>query len=367
MDPAVSVVIPVYNQEKYVGKCIRSVLSQSFQNFEVILVNDGSTDKSMMVCQRYAKRDGRISIIDKQNEGLAFARKDGFLNAKGDYICFIDSDDYLAAGALETLYKLAKESDADMTIGNFDQVFDNWGLIKKESNPFPEVDRLVIGRSEVIPFMLANNVEGYHTVSTVVWGRLYRRTCIVRALEESLYPLFPNQSGEDNCFNLAMAPFLGSVRIFDVVVSHYRYGGASTRYYAQVRKGSSLYDNCFDFCIRYGYEYLLPSPFKTYSIMLMKDVVGQIHFHVYSYEEIREFVRREFEERKMVLWAREHMDKIPEEMKKECLIHSVLNKNVEEFLAMANNHERFLQKHHYWKMRLLGIYGKIANGIARML
>ena len=107
--PAISVIIPVYNQEKYVGKCIRSVLGQSFQDFEVIIVNDGSTDKSLKICQKYAESDPRITVIDKQNDGVTLARKDGVLKSQGDYLFFIDSDDYLVKNALGTLIEIAKK------------------------------------------------------------------------------------------------------------------------------------------------------------------------------------------------------------------------------------------------------------------
>jgi len=141
-NPAISVVIPIYNQEKYVRKCIRSVLSQSFQDFEIIIVNDGSKDNSLKACQRYAKKDSRITIIDKQNEGPALARKDGFLKAEGEYICYIDGDDYIVPHALELLYQLALEKQVDMVVGDFDIVYDNWGFLKK-GRGFNVSDRII--------------------------------------------------------------------------------------------------------------------------------------------------------------------------------------------------------------------------------
>ena len=129
--PIISVVIPVYNQEKYVGKCIRSVLEQSFQDFEVILVNDGSTDNSLRICQKYAKKDQRVKIIDKPNEGRTQARKDGVLLAHGEYVFFIDNDDYLEKNAFSTLVQLADTYGLDLVAGNYNIVFDDWDLIKK--------------------------------------------------------------------------------------------------------------------------------------------------------------------------------------------------------------------------------------------
>lgn len=217
-----------------------------------------------------------------------------------------------------------------MTVGNCDRVFDNWGFVKKKSDPFPKPDRLV-AKSEIVPFILSNG-EGYGCASSVMTMRLYRRTCILRALDESIYPLFPQiRLLEDCVFNLAIAPFLESVRVIDVVVYHPRYGGMTSRYYPSVRKGFSYWDYSFDCCIREGYESLLPSLFKVYLWMLLNDVVGQFHFCVYSNEEIRAFVHHELERRPIVLWVQENVEKVPDKMKKENLVLSVLNKDVDCF------------------------------------
>lgn len=244
--PAISVIIPIYNQEKYVGKCIRSVLNQTFQDFEVILVNDGSTDNSLKICQKYAKNDDRISIVDKQNEGISLARKEGFLRAKGDYICFLDSDDYLASGALALLYGIAKEKNVDMVVGNYDRVCDNWGLIKKKSDPYHchLTDRLIT-KSEVMPLFLGLEylcANANHVWGVYVWGRLYRRSCIQDALSMNAELLFPSSKNfklEDDSFNIAIAPYLNAIWITDAIVSHYRKGGVTNGDMPYIRRGGA--------------------------------------------------------------------------------------------------------------------------------
>lgn len=116
--PAVSVLIPVYNVEALLPRCLDSVLAQTFQDFEIVCVNDCSPDGSLEVLKQYAAKDSRVRIIDKpQNEGLMLARKTGYKSALGKYFFFLDSDDYIPADTLEILYNEAEKKDADLTPG----------------------------------------------------------------------------------------------------------------------------------------------------------------------------------------------------------------------------------------------------------
>lgn len=114
--PGFSIVIPVYNAEKYLGECVESVLSQSVTDFELILVNDGSTDESGHICDRFALRDERVKVIHQQNSGHITARMNGATAAVGDYIMFIDSDDYWLDGALSTVEKNLERFGCDMLV-----------------------------------------------------------------------------------------------------------------------------------------------------------------------------------------------------------------------------------------------------------
>lgn len=110
MRPFFSIIVPVYNAEKYIEKCIVSVLSQTYNNFELILVNDGSPDKSGEICDTYSKEESRIKVIHKQNAGVSCARNTGLDIANGEYILFLDSDDYLAAEALDVCFQQIKKN-----------------------------------------------------------------------------------------------------------------------------------------------------------------------------------------------------------------------------------------------------------------
>lgn len=103
-NPLLSIIVPVYNVEKYLHRCIDSILNQTFTNFELILVNDGSTDNSRNICEEYSIKDARIIVIHKKNEGVSSARNTGLDNAKGKFITFIDSDDYISNDYLETFF-----------------------------------------------------------------------------------------------------------------------------------------------------------------------------------------------------------------------------------------------------------------------
>ena len=115
MNPLISLVIPVYNVEKYLDKCMESVLAQTYDNFEVILVDDGSTDNSGKMCDEYAKRDSRVTVYHKPNGGLSDARNFGVEHCNADLVSFIDSDDYVTEDYLEYLWYLMEKYDAELS------------------------------------------------------------------------------------------------------------------------------------------------------------------------------------------------------------------------------------------------------------
>lgn len=139
----ISIIIPVYNVEKYIEKCIDSVLEQSFKDFEIILVNDGSTDCSGIICNKYSKRDERISVIHKKNGGISSARNIALDCAKGKYITFIDSDDCISKDYIKILYNNIINQKADISIcGNkrfkLDEEINEYKLNNKISILNPE-------------------------------------------------------------------------------------------------------------------------------------------------------------------------------------------------------------------------------------
>lgn len=120
--PVFSVIVPVYNVEKYLAECVDSILNQSFGDFELILVDDGSPDNCPAICDEYAAKDSRVRVIHKPNSGVSSARNEGIRAAAGEYILFCDSDDYYVAGALETVYNGLRDRECDIL---------NYGYIKE--------------------------------------------------------------------------------------------------------------------------------------------------------------------------------------------------------------------------------------------
>ena len=125
MTPEISVIIPVYMMEKYLGACLESVLNQTFKDFEVVCVNDGSTDKSLEIINSYAQKDSRVRVIDQKNQGGSVARNNALDAAKGDYICFLDNDDLYYPQYLEILYNLCTAYNADVSACKYGVFFDD--------------------------------------------------------------------------------------------------------------------------------------------------------------------------------------------------------------------------------------------------
>ena len=160
--PLISVVVPVYKVENYLDRCVESLLAQTYQNLEIILVDDGSPDSCPALCDEWGKRDERIVVIHKPNGGLSDARNAGVLAAHGDYIGFVDSDDYVAPDMYESLYAHLIEADADVSIcGIADVYFDH------TENP-SEIIRTTMTSQEVLSDMLLNK-----TLTVCVPPRLY--------------------------------------------------------------------------------------------------------------------------------------------------------------------------------------------------
>ena len=130
--PKISIIVPVYKVEKYLSRCIKSILRQTFTDFELILVDDGSPDKCPQMCDDWGKKDKRIRVIHKENGGLSSARNAGLRAARGEYIGFVDSDDWIACDMYEILYQLAKKYRADITCGGIERT--NAGSVRKKTS-----------------------------------------------------------------------------------------------------------------------------------------------------------------------------------------------------------------------------------------
>ena len=114
MNSLISVIIPIYNKETYLKKCINSVINQTYKTLEIILINDGSSDNSLLICEDFLKKDERITIINQNNQGVSKARNNGLNKAKGEWVCFLDADDYLDSSCFEDLIKYSLNDNIDV-------------------------------------------------------------------------------------------------------------------------------------------------------------------------------------------------------------------------------------------------------------
>lgn len=174
--PQVSIIVPVYNAEKFLPQCIDSLLSQTLKDIEIILVNDGSTDSSLKICDQYAEKDQRITIISKKNEGIAKARRDGIENAHADYISFLDSDDYYESTFCERMLNRMVESDADMVECDYYKVIND---VRTEHRLYS--DDIGLSQKAFYDGIVRKNVVN-GTEAVVVWNKLYRKSNIECAI-----------------------------------------------------------------------------------------------------------------------------------------------------------------------------------------
>lgn len=161
----ISVIIPVYNVQEYLIKCIESVINQTYENLEIIIVDDGSTDKSTEICDKVKKNDSRIRVIHKENGGLSDARNVGIDNANGEYISFIDSDDYVDNNYIELLYNAIKQYDADMSIASHRVIYEKNIIDRSTGKEF------CAEPIEILKMLLYDN-----GIDTSAWGKLYKKS-----------------------------------------------------------------------------------------------------------------------------------------------------------------------------------------------
>lgn len=164
MEKLISVVLPIYNVENYIEKCIESILNQTYSNIEIILVDDGSPDSCPEMCDEYAKKDKRVRVVHKENGGLSDARNAGIKVASGEYITFVDSDDYVDRDYIEFLYNTIEKENADIAIGAHRVLYDSGKIIEKATH-----ENSILEPKEVLERILYDD-----GIDLSAWGKLYK-------------------------------------------------------------------------------------------------------------------------------------------------------------------------------------------------
>lgn len=223
--PQISVIVPVYKVEAYLDRCVQSIVDQTYQNLEIILVDDGSPDRCPEMCDAWAQRDSRIVVIHKENGGLSDARNAGLSAATGEYICFVDSDDWVLPDYLQTLYTAITQNQCDLAACDIQVVFDD-----DTSAKFAHDKKTSYITAEKALTFLTHGEK----VRAVAWNKLYRRTL----LQDEKFPV--GKFHEDEFFTYRIVAKSGIIAYIDVPLYCYRQRAGSIMSTASVRHLDAL-------------------------------------------------------------------------------------------------------------------------------
>jgi glycosyltransferase involved in cell wall biosynthesis len=269
-DALLSIIVPVYNVEPYLEKCITSILNQLYQNIEVILVNDGSTDQSSNICKYYADKDHRIIFIDKiENEGLVKTRQLALNIATGDYIGFVDSDDYIESDMFQSLMIHTSEYDVDIVIGGHQELLNETVIdVMLNDHPIGFYDQQAI-LNQIIPKLLYNGTFGGYGIFTYLWNKIFKKSII----QNNLLSIDRNISlGEDAACTYS-----------SIIDANSIYISSCTSYKYRQRPGSMIKSTAFD-KIQYSKYILLyqhlKNKFKHH--ISYKTLINQLQYFLLS-------------------------------------------------------------------------------------
>lgn len=314
----ISVIVPVYNVEKYLTECIESICSQSLEDLEIICVNDGSTDNSLDILNDFAKQDKRIIVINKANSGYGHTMNMGLNAATGEYIGIIESDDFADKNMFEDLYKLAKDNDADIAKGDW---FNYWS-----KNKFARKNNRI---SSAKAFQLTNSKKDKSLlrINPSVWSAVYKREFLnkynIRFLET------PGASYQDLAFSFKVFALAERVILTDKAYLYYRQDNMNS----SVKSKTKVYCVCdeYDEIDRFLEEYpQLKFEFKV------QEEINRYNGYVSSVLRIDDAVKPEF-----VKVFSEHFK---EEYATGLLGNEFFKKiNKKEFLTLINNPEKYIK------------------------
>ena len=210
--PIVSIIVPLYNQERYLNRCIQSICAQTYKSLEIFIINDGSNDNSLSIAKQWAAKDDRIQVIDKRNEGTIRARMDGLKLATGDFISFVDSDDTLPENAISILLDIAVKHDVDLVIG---ALIKTLGFFRKSKDDYNRLFSFPMNQPVRTPELFDKYYLGFfqnNIFPATMCARLYRKSVLDEAMSRTeLHSDVVNLMGEDQYFNMQLFPYLKSM------------------------------------------------------------------------------------------------------------------------------------------------------------
>lgn len=222
-----SIIVPIYKVEAYLHQCINSILGQTYANFELILVDDGSPDNCGKICDEYAKKDSRIKVFHQDNKGVCIARKVGVQKAKGDYVCWVDGDDYIGCNLLQQMHSIIAKYNPDMVAFGFTEVDDN-GIVTKTTTNHIAADK----------FYLTNDAGFYEKLLSIPdarhfnYGAFIPGLCLKVCKREIIVPamlLVPNEIslGEDLATTNQALCGCNTVYVSSICEYYYRFNASS--------------------------------------------------------------------------------------------------------------------------------------------
>ena len=275
--PKVSIVVPVYNVEKYLGECLDSLLAQKLKDIEIIVVNDGSTDSSPGIAADYAARDSRIRVISKENEGYGKTMNRGFSEARGEYIGIVESDDFADSHMFKDMYKFAKKHDLDLVKANYYEHSDVGDAFQEPFAGFaykqvfdPRIDQRAL------------------TILPIIWSALYRKDMIVR--EGIHFNETPGASYPDTSFVFQAWASARRAAILPKGYLHYRVDNANS----SVKSSSKVFAVCDEYEL--SERFLEKDPEKKQAF---KEILNLLKLGTYrwNYNRLAPEYQREFAER----------------------------------------------------------------------
>lgn len=183
----ISVIVPVYNADRYLNKCIFSILNQTYKNIEIILINDGSVDNSLNLCMGFAKIDKRVKVFNQDNEGVDVARNVGINVSRGDYLAFVDSDDYLESSMIEKLVDAIEKQNADLALCKYKKVYQNKVICCDEKNLINCTGKVLLSNYINFNFKYKKNIIQTDNIMSCVWRGLYKRNYVKKIKFEGHY------------------------------------------------------------------------------------------------------------------------------------------------------------------------------------
>lgn len=215
-NPLISVIVPIYNTEKYLDKCIMSIIDQSYNNLEILLIDDGSTDKSLNICKKYQEKDFRIKVFTQENHGQAAARKAGVLKAKGQLIGFVDSDDWIEEKFFQHMVMLYMEYNCDLVSTGRILEGEDGESLKEETDCYDE--GIYRNLEEIMTTLVYDARIKGHGLTSSLWNKLFKREMLQKIVLKRDERIF---WGEDLCIVLDYCVHAGSICISHNKQYHY--------------------------------------------------------------------------------------------------------------------------------------------------